>query len=88
MRRVSGVLTETKPLAKEPEAGGREVIRFRKGDIVLIHGHYAQIDGFFKNRRGNICLRLGLPKDPAAFSRWAARNPDKVKRLESGHIVT
>ena len=98
-QRISGVLTETQPtntedvlLKEEAEAvllkeEGETVMTVEKGDILRIRGEYVQVDGFFKNQRGNLCMRLGIPKDRASFRRWAHNNPHHIKQLTIGGIL-
>lgn len=77
MRYTSGLLTEG------VDTDGTKVVRMEKGDILFYRGEYLQIDGFFKSEMGNLCMRLGIPKDREQFRLWGQRNPHKVKRLET-----
>lgn len=79
MRYTSGLLSEP--------AVTNGVVRLDKGDILLYRGEYLQIDGFFKNERGHLCMRLSVPSDRELFRRWCRRNPHKVKRLETGILL-
>ena len=90
MYRVSGLLSETKPL-EAGDPGGQEVISFRKGDVVKCQGHYVVITGMFMNHAGNRCLELGVPleaKKALELQRWGLSNPHRVKLLESGHHIS
>lgn len=90
MKRVSGLLSETKPLEKG-DPGGKEVISYRKGDVIKIHGYYAVVTGLFTNYSANRCLQLGVPldaKEALELQRWGKANPHRVKILESGHHIS
>ena len=75
IERVQGVLTE-----RPPE--NDFVMRIDKGDVILLHREYLTVDGFFRNARGNLCMRLGIPKERARLRAWALRNPHCVKSLD------
>ena len=79
MKEVSALVSEGKRPLDESE-----VVRYRRGDIVKVHGVYAVVTGFFKNERGNRCIQLGLPVDALGLQRWALANPHQVKYLQAG----
>lgn len=89
MERVSGLVSETKPL-EAGHPGGVEVISYSPGDIVRCNGFYAVIIDLFTNHAGNKCLRLGAPmngKTAMELQRWGRANPHWVKVLESCHVL-
>ena len=80
-QRITGVLTDTK------QAHTNTVMRIEKGDLLLLHGEYVQVDGFFKNHQGTLCMRLGIPKDRQRVRQWAHNNPHHIKQLTIGGIL-
>lgn len=85
MERVSGLLSDIKPLT--PERERCEVIRYRVGDIVYLplQKLYAKVDAIKPSGRDGHCVfNLAVPTSNV-LQRWGRRNPDKVKRLVIGH---
>lgn len=62
----------------------RRVIELRRGDVVRMNDSFMLVDGFYKNERGIMCIRVGFPANPQALQTWAKRNPHKVKDVRLG----
>ena len=65
----------------------RRVIEVRRGDVVRMNDAFMLVDGFYKNERGVMCVRVGFPESPQALQTWAKRNPHRVKDLRLGRQV-
>lgn len=85
MEKTTGYLTDP-----EPKEDTIQVFDLEKGDICSYNGQICFVAGFFRNSRGNKCVRMGAPKDPRVYAemvRWASKNPHRVKRLSEGFLV-
>lgn len=85
MERVSGYLSETKPLSDESR--GHEVVRYEVGDICYLplQDIYAELVAITVKDGGSV-FQFGVPKEGyLTFRAWCVRNPHKVKVLVSGY---